>query len=106
MKTDYWEPGDQVFVHYDKRYGVKSDLRTTVIKDTVDGVAPLEQAKQPMLSEQPIHFTAPAKLSVTITLNKCIVCGKAIQGKRIDRKLCSGRCRKIASRGKQLVLVR
>jgi hypothetical protein len=106
MKTDYWEPGDQVFVHYDKRYGVLSDLRTTLIKDTVDEVAPLEQAKQPMLPEKVIHFPIPAKLSVTKKMNKCIVCGKSIQGKRIDRKLCSGRCRKIASRGKQLVLVR
>jgi hypothetical protein len=106
MKTDYWEPGDQVFVHYEKRYGVKSDLRTTEIKDTVDEVAPLEQTKQPMLPEQPIHLPTPAKLSVTKTLNKCIVCGKAIQGKRIDRKLCSAKCRKIASRGKQLILVR
>jgi hypothetical protein len=106
MKTDYWEPGDQIFVHYDKRYGVLSDGRTTLIKDTADGVAPLEQAKQPMLPEKPIHFPIPAKLSVTKTLNKCIVCGKVIPGKRIDRKLCSAKCRKVASRGKQLVLVR
>jgi predicted nucleic acid-binding Zn ribbon protein len=33
----------------------------------------------------------------------CVICGLPVPGRRIDRRYCSARCRKIASRGKQLM---
>jgi hypothetical protein len=38
------------------------------------------------------------------SVNLCVICGRPAPGKRIDRRYCSAKCRKKASRGKSLLL--
>lgn len=43
-------------------------------------------------------------LMQNVTDNSCLICGSPVPGKRLDRRYCSAKCRKRASRGKQLSL--
>jgi hypothetical protein len=61
-----------------------------------------QASQETVLTSQVIHLPTPRQI---VTDNYCIVCGKSAPGKRLDRKYCSARCRKVASRGKQLTLV-
>ena len=57
--------------------------------------------QEPVSIPKGIHLPIPLP---NVTDNSCIICGKSVPGKRVDRKYCSARCRKVASRGKQLTL--
>jgi hypothetical protein len=111
-----WEPNDQICNIDGVRWAVKEvinpktgirELRSVIIP----AATPTKIAKpssydesQTVIPPEPIHSDAPAKLSVT-EAPLCEVCKQPVPGKRTDRKTCSPKCRKIASRGRQLELV-
>lgn len=64
---------------------------------TGKAIVPFHSPADSLLKPKEVHFTAPAKLSVT----KCVICGADVPGKRRDRQFCSGRCRVKAYRGRQ-----
>lgn len=59
------------------------------------------------LSQEPVSTNSGIYLSTlmqNVTDNSCVICGNPVLGKRLDRQYCSAKCRKRASRGKQLSL--
>jgi hypothetical protein len=61
--SDYWEPGDQVFVHMGKRYGLTADCRTVCLGPienkteipVTEPVTPLRGIKLPSKPVTPIE---------------------------------------------------
>lgn len=105
--VDYWESGDMVFVTGGKRYGLTASLKTTLLEDKVcqdekTASNTAQTAPEPVTQFPTIHLPTPTK---NVTDNYCLICGSPVPGKRLDRKFCSARCRKAASRGKQLALM-
>ena len=99
MKNDYWEESGQVFVTGGMRYGLNANCRTICIGEV--GAVDAQKAVQAMPVPSGDALPTPAQ---NVTDNQCINCGTIVPGKRKDQKLCSSRCRKSASRGKQLSL--
>jgi hypothetical protein len=100
VSSDYWE-SDMVFVTMGKRYGVTESGRTICI-------GPVTANKASQDSEQPLEKTSGNTLDShqQKSVTKCQVCGASIIGKRPDKKTCSPKCRKVASRGgRQMELV-
>ena len=104
MKSDYWLPGNQVFVHYGQKWGVSPSLRTILIGPEKEEDFNTESVAEALsahdLEETPDLLPVPAP-NVTDNcenLPLCDICKSPIPGKREDRHLCSARCRKRASR--------
>jgi hypothetical protein len=99
MKIDYWLPGDQVFVTGGEKFGAAPDGRTI-------NLGPVGNDTLSQTPVQPAALPAPAHQDTPVICDNqsksCVLCGGQVPGKRSDRRFCSVRCRKIASRGKQL----
>lgn len=122
MKSFCWEDNNQVFILDGNRWGVVERLNPkTGLRDLVNVMLPKDESQdtpssnvegsviesQKLLKPSGVLPTTPQQNvtdNLAITTDNICFCGNIIPGKRIDRKYCSPKCRKAASRGKQLVL--
>jgi hypothetical protein len=101
--TFFWLPGDQIFVVDGQRFGLTPDCRTVCIgllndsQEQQDISQPIETPAKDTQDTPQIHVTDNSKVL-------CFICNNPVLGRRLDRRYCSARCRKVASRGKQLEL--
>lgn len=102
--ADRWEP-DGTFSHYGKRYGLDKSCRTVVVPDRpADDSQGLQDEQGKGVTPAGIHPDTLQKF-VTGQVVKCANCGVSIQGIKPDRRYCSERCRKQASRtARQMVM--
>jgi len=96
MKTDYWKEGDQVFVHYGKRYGVTATARTIcmgTVEDAADTVIAIDNALQQGAGMGVMAVKGSLIPPTQNVTDSCMVCGDKILFKRADSRFCSSRCR-------------
>lgn len=55
--------------------------------------------QEPVAGQKVVHFPTPLADVTDNSARFCLICSSMVPGKRLDRRYCSAKCRKKASRG-------